>query len=116
MCKRASCPRCGKVTWAGCGAHVDAVMAGVPEADRCKCGQGKKRDAAPSTSALINEGPIDRALRVILGAGVVSLAVVGPQTPWAWLGLIPLITGLVGFCPLYRLLGISTTGVRPGRV
>lgn len=37
MCRRADCPKCGKVTWAGCGAHVDAVMRGVPETDRCRC-------------------------------------------------------------------------------
>lgn len=56
----------------------------------------------------INEGVIDRVLRVLVGAGVLSLAFVGPQTPWAYLGLIPLLTGLVGFCPLYAMLGFNT--------
>lgn len=56
----------------------------------------------------VNEGAIDRVLRVLIGAGVLSLAFVGPQTPWAYLGLIPLITGLVGFCPLYAVLGLNT--------
>jgi hypothetical protein len=37
MCSRATCARCGKVTWSGCGRHVDTVMAGVPEAQRCTC-------------------------------------------------------------------------------
>jgi len=55
-----------------------------------------------------NEGTVDRVLRVVVGAGVLSLAFVGPQTPWGYLGLIPLLTGLVGFCPAYALLGIST--------
>ena len=55
-----------------------------------------------------NEGAIDRVLRVLVGAGVLSLAFVGPQTPWAYLGLIPLLTGIVGFCPLYAVLGINT--------
>ena len=55
-----------------------------------------------------NEGTIDRALRVIVGLVVLSLVFVGPQTPWAWLGLIPLVTGLVGYCPLYSVLGIRT--------
>ena len=55
-----------------------------------------------------NEGTIDRALRVIVGLVVLSLVFVGPQTPWAWLGLIPLVTGLVGYCPVYSILGIRT--------
>ena len=55
-----------------------------------------------------NEGTIDRAVRVIAGLGILSLAFVGPQTPWAWLGLVPLVTGLVGVCPAYGLLGIRT--------
>ncbi|MBL8536182.1 MAG: DUF2892 domain-containing protein [Hyphomonadaceae bacterium] len=61
-----------------------------------------------------NEGAVDRVLRVIVGAGVLSLAFVGPQTPWAYLGAIPLITGLVGFCPAYALFGINTCGVKRG--
>lgn len=59
-----------------------------------------------------NEGTIDRALRIILGLVLIALVFVGPQTAWGWLGLVPLLTGLVGFCPLYRLLGISTCPVR----
>lgn len=60
-----------------------------------------------------NEGVIDRAARVVLGAGVLSLAFVGPETPWAFLGAIPLLTGLVGSCPLYSLLGVSTCPIEP---
>ena len=60
-----------------------------------------------------NEGTIDRALRVIAGLAILSLVFIGPQTPWAWIGLVPLITGLVGFCPLYRVLGINTWGLKP---
>jgi len=59
-----------------------------------------------------NEGTTDRVIRVIVGLVILSLAFVGPKTPWAYLGLIPLITGLVGFCPAYRLLGINTCGAR----
>lgn len=55
-----------------------------------------------------NEGTIDRVLRVIVGLAILSLVFVGPQTPWAWIGLVPLLTGLVGFCPAYALLGIRT--------
>ena len=60
-----------------------------------------------------NEGTIDRALRVIAGLAILSLVFIGPQTPWAWIGLVPLITGLVRFCPLYRVLGINTCGLKP---
>jgi hypothetical protein len=55
-----------------------------------------------------NEGAIDRVLRVLVGAGVLSLAFVGPQTPWGYVGLVPLITGLVGYCPVYAMLGFNT--------
>lgn len=55
-----------------------------------------------------NEHMIDRAIRVIAGLILIALVFVGPQTPWGWIGLIPLVTGLVGSCPVYRLLGIST--------
>jgi hypothetical protein len=57
---------------------------------------------------MTNEGTIDRAVRIVLGLGVISLAFVGPRTPWAYVGIVPLATGLLGFCPLYRVLGIST--------
>ena len=56
----------------------------------------------------INEGTIDRALRVLLGIAILSLAYVGPRTPWGYLGLVPLLTGAVGMCPLYTLFGFST--------
>jgi hypothetical protein len=55
-----------------------------------------------------NEGAIDRVLRVGLGVALIALVFVGPQTPWGWLGLVPLLTGVVGFCPLYRLVGVNT--------
>ena len=55
-----------------------------------------------------NVGSLDRAFRMALGLVLLSLIVVGPKTTWGLLGLIPFITGLVGWCPLYALLGIST--------
>jgi DUF2892 family protein len=55
-----------------------------------------------------NEGTIDRVFRVVLGLALLSLIFVGPHAWLGLVGLIPLATGLVGFCPLYRLLGIST--------
>jgi len=68
-------------------------------------------------SALLprNEHTVDRVLRVALGLGLLSLAFVGPQTPWGWLGAIPLVTGLVGSCPLYTLLGLSTCPIAKPR-
>ncbi len=55
-----------------------------------------------------NEGSIDRAFRIIVGLALLLLVFVGPKTPWGWIGIVPLATGLVGFCPLYRLVGINT--------
>jgi hypothetical protein len=56
----------------------------------------------------INEGTADRWFRVILGVAVLSLAFVGPQTRWGYLGLVPLLTGAFGMCPLYTLFGFSS--------
>ena len=55
-----------------------------------------------------NEGSIDRLLRIIVGVVLLALVFVGPKTPWGWVGLVPLLTGLVGMCPLYSVLGINT--------
>jgi hypothetical protein len=59
-----------------------------------------------------NVGLIDRVLRVIVGLGLLSLCVVGPQTLWGLVGLVPLLTAFVGFCPAYRLIGIRTCSTR----
>lgn len=61
---------------------------------------------------MTNEGPFDRVVRVLAGLAILSLAFFGPQTAWGYLGAIPLVTGLIGWCPLYSLLGIRTTGRR----
>ncbi|MBY6068721.1 DUF2892 domain-containing protein [Leisingera aquaemixtae] len=55
-----------------------------------------------------NEGTLDRALRIILGLILLSLVFTGPQTLWGLIGLVPLLTGLIGYCPLYQILGLST--------
>jgi hypothetical protein len=62
--------------------------------------------------AFKNEGTVDRVLRVVAGAALVSLVFVGPETPWGWIGVVPLVTGLLGNCPVYSLLGISTCPVK----
>ena len=59
-----------------------------------------------------NEHRVERAARIVVGAGLLSLAFVGPQTPLGLIGAIPLLTGLIGSCPLYTLFGISTCRVR----
>ncbi len=55
-----------------------------------------------------NIGSVERVIRIVVGAGIFSLAFVGPQSPWAWLGIVPLATGLVGWSPPYALFGFST--------
>jgi hypothetical protein len=55
-----------------------------------------------------NEGKIDRLLRIVGGAAILSLYFVGPQSPWALLGLVPILTGLIGYCPAYSLIGVNT--------
>ena len=60
-----------------------------------------------------NVGSTDRILRILLGIGLLALVFVGPKTPWGWLGLVPLLTGLMSSCPLYSILGWkSRTGAR----
>ena len=59
-----------------------------------------------------NEGRFDRGLRVVLGAALIGIVFVGPETPWGWVGLVPLITGLVGNCPMYTLFGVDTLGAK----
>lgn len=61
-----------------------------------------------------NIGSLDRLLRILLGAGLIALVFVGPETPWGWVGAVPLLTGLVGYCPLYRLFGLSTCPLKRG--
>ena len=55
-----------------------------------------------------NEHKIERTLRVLVGLVLLSIVVVGPKTLWGLVGILPLVTGLVGTCPLYTLFGIST--------
>jgi nitric oxide reductase large subunit len=58
-----------------------------------------------------NEGMLDRIVRVVVGVVVLALFFVYPDAAWRWwtlIGLVPLITGLVGTCPIYSIFGIST--------
>jgi hypothetical protein len=63
---------------------------------------------------MTNEGILDRAIRVVVGLVLISLVFVGPATPWGLVGIVPLLTGIVGFCPMYRVLGIRTSAAAPG--
>ena len=59
-----------------------------------------------------NVGGIDRIARIVIGAVLVILAATGQVGAWGWIGLLPLATGLVGWCPPYGLLGINTCKTR----
>jgi Protein of unknown function (DUF2892) len=60
----------------------------------------------------VNEHPVERVVRVALGVGLIAMAFVGPKTPWGFLGIVPLATGLLGNCPLYSVFGFSTCPVK----
>jgi len=57
---------------------------------------------------LKNLNSTDRILRLIVGAVLLSLVFIGPKTPWGYIGLILIVTSVINFCPIYRVLGIST--------
>ncbi len=59
-----------------------------------------------------NLGNVDRVVRIVAGLGLLALVFVGPQTPWGYIGLVPLLTGIIGFCPAYCPLGLSTCRVQ----
>ena len=59
-----------------------------------------------------NVGNLDRVARIVLGRGLLSLTVMGPQTGFGLLGLIPLATAIMGFCPLYTVFGFSSCPVK----
>lgn len=56
----------------------------------------------------MNVGNIDRTLRVVAGLALVALAFTGQLGVWAWIGAVPLVTGLIGWCPAYKIFGINT--------
>lgn len=60
----------------------------------------------------VNEHPIERVARVALGVVLVGLAAMGTIGAWGYLGVVPILTGAAGTCPLYSVLGISTCPVK----
>lgn len=59
-----------------------------------------------------NVGGIDRILRIVIGLVLIGLAATGTVGVWGWIGVVPLATAAMGFCPLYAVLGLSTCPAR----
>lgn len=59
-----------------------------------------------------NAGMIDRALRVIAGLVLIALAATSTIGVWGWIGVVPLLTGIVGFCPAYAIFGMNTCSTK----
>jgi hypothetical protein len=59
-----------------------------------------------------NVGGIDRILRIVLGLALIALALTGTIGVWGWIGVVPLATAALGFCPLYTVLGFSSCLVK----
>jgi DUF2892 family protein len=57
----------------------------------------------------LNVGNLDRTVRIVLGIALIALAATGRVGAWGYIGIVPLLTGAIAWCPLYRLLGIGTT-------
>ena len=62
----------------------------------------------------MNEGGIDRVVRVLVGLGLIALAATGKVGVWGYIGVVPLITGAIGVCPAYSLLGLNTCPMKGG--
>lgn len=60
-----------------------------------------------------NVGTVDKVLRVVVGLALVAMVFVGPKTPWGWIGIVPLATAAMSWCPLYTVLGIRTCPAAP---
>jgi hypothetical protein len=59
-----------------------------------------------------NEGNLDRGVRVVAGLALIGLAATGTVGMWGYIGIVPLLTGSIGWCPVYTLLGINTCAAR----
>jgi hypothetical protein len=57
-----------------------------------------------------NIGNAERMIRAVVGLALIAIVFVGPQTPWGWIGVVPLLTAVLGWCPPYALFGINTCG------
>ena len=59
-----------------------------------------------------NVANFERAIRAMIGLGVISVVFIGPQSAWRWIGAVPLATAILGWCPPYALLGINNCGLK----
>jgi hypothetical protein len=60
----------------------------------------------------LNVGGIDRIARIVIGLVLIGLTLTGTIGVWGWLGVVPLATGAIGWCPPYAIFGISTCAVK----
>ncbi len=58
-----------------------------------------------------NVGNIDKILRIVAGVALIGLSLAGVIGVWGWIGVVPLVTGLIGWCPAYAMLGIKSCPV-----
>lgn len=56
-----------------------------------------------------NVGTVDRVIRIVLGLALIAMVFVGPKSAWGWIGIVPLLTGIMSWCGLYQALGIRTS-------
>ncbi len=59
-----------------------------------------------------NVGTVDRIVRIVVGLVLIGLSVMGTIGVWGWIGVVPLVTGLFSFCPLYTVLGMNTCSAK----
>ncbi len=59
-----------------------------------------------------NSGTVDRAARVIVGIALIAMAATGTIGVWGYIGVVPLLTGAIGFCPAYAIFGMNTCGIK----
>ncbi|HMW18983.1 MAG TPA: DUF2892 domain-containing protein [Accumulibacter sp.] len=60
----------------------------------------------------LNVGGLDKILRIVVGIALIAMTLMGVIGVWGWIGVVPLATGLFGFCPLYTVLGMNTCPIR----
>jgi hypothetical protein len=60
----------------------------------------------------LNEGGLDRGLRIIVGVALIGLTLAGKIGVWGWIGVVPLATGLIGWCPAYSIFGFKTCKIK----
>jgi hypothetical protein len=79
---------------------------------QCVLSATGRRNLSKEDPMKTNVGGIDRILRIGAGVVLVGLAATGTVGAWGWIGIVPLLTGALGFCPVYPLLGLNTCPMR----